>query len=197
MRQKGRINVLLKTLFLSLVITVFLMFLSSLPGLGYSGRTLNVEIKGEDNHGNLYVLANCEVTYNPVLYPLSWLIGSGRFSGRFYFISAPLYGASPSGEFSPHRFWPSRYELMQQALDSLVFHHLSVNAIFMFIVVLVSSFFHIYDLYLCVFVSAIFFPLAGLMGTITAFFSILLISIFVKVILKRDGLLVELWNSIG
>jgi len=195
--RKEKIKYALKKFLCSIVITIFLAVLSSLPNIGFSGRTVNVAIEGWDQYGNLYVLANCEVTYNPLLYPLSWLFMGGSFSGKFYFISTPLYGASPFGEYSPHVYWPSRYELMQEALDSLVVHNLSVNIIVVFCIVLVIMAFKIYDLYLCIFLGALTFPIGGPCGVLAAFTLTLLAAVFVKLKLKGRGLLAELLRILG
>jgi hypothetical protein len=179
----------------SVIITIFLAVLSAIVNVGYHGRTLDVEVKGQDTSGNLYVIALCDVTFNPVLYPLSWLLGCGRFSGKFYFISTPLYGASPSGEYSPRRYWPSRYDLMEQALYSLLVHHLSFNSIFIFAVVLVAFLLHVYDLCLCIIIGALFFPLGGPISAIISFLTVLSITLFTRVKLRRN-LLIELWSML-
>lgn len=190
----GRVKFLLKNIGFSIIVTIFFIVFSSLPSIGYYGKIRDVHIIGEDASGNLHVLADGEMLFNPVLYPLSWLTGDGKFSRKFSFISAPLYGAPPTGEYFPHRYMPSRYDLMQEALDSLIVPDLVVNAIFLFIVIVISSFFKVYDFYLSLFVGGLFFTFGGAVGAFTSFLILELILMVVKVKLKKPDLLLQIWN---
>jgi len=199
MSKKGKIIVLLKKILFALGVLFFLTIFSMLPNFGYFGRTIDVTIEGEDDYGNLYVLACCDVTYNPFLYPVSWLDGNGHFRGGFRFISMALYGAyvSPStGDYFPRRYYPSKWELMEEALSALTLHQLYISIPFNFIIVLLIGLLRVEDLYLCIFGGVVGFPIGGEAGAFLFFLALLLVSVYVRLRVAKEGIIIKVWNSI-
>jgi len=143
---------------------MFLMLLSIFPNFGYSAKA-RTSVEAKDVLGWWYVIADCNITFNPFLYPFSWLIGSGRFSGSHRFVSMPIW---TGGEF-PHPAPRTPKDLEGEAIMSLVLSQVNINIIYNFIVLLTIKLLKMQDLYFCLIAGIAGFPIGGLMGALSGF----------------------------
>lgn len=160
---------------------MFLMLLSIFPNLGYFAKA-RTSVEAKDVLGWWYVIADCNITLNPFLYPFSWLIGSGHFSGSHRFISMPIW---TGGEF-PHPALRTPKDLQEEAIMSIVLSQVNINIIYNFIVLLTIKLLKMQDLYFCLIVGIAGFPVGGLMGALLGFLAGL--SVIVPIMLRsRKG----------
>ncbi|MEM2798878.1 MAG: hypothetical protein QW670_03690 [Candidatus Bathyarchaeia archaeon] len=149
---------------------VFLFALFSLyPRLGYNGEAQVQTLY--TNYQLLYrdIEVNCTVTYNPLLFPFSWLISRGRPSYSFLMRIAPK-GASEFGVT-----WPSLEETKEDAVLIVVLNELFINIPFMLAVFLIIELVNVRSIYLCFLGSILGFLIIGSSGAIIGFLLILLI----------------------
>jgi len=164
-------------------ITVFCALLLVFPNFGYVGEA-DVSVERTDRLGYQYVRADVDLTYNPLLYSLSWLTGNGHFSGPYLFVSKPIFESGGLG-LRPRRKRPS--EIGQEVISSLVSRQFSVNVVGNFIILLLIKLMKMQDLYLCLIVGTIGFVAGGFIGAIFGFLVALLAIAFVMLRLKKGN----------
>jgi hypothetical protein len=87
----SRIMKALRKLVVAVVMTLLLVFLGILGGVGYHLHWLN-ETSFDDQsymYGYADVTFNCALTYDPVIYPLYWLMGQGHIDREFRIMYIP------------------------------------------------------------------------------------------------------------
>lgn len=145
------------------------------PRLGYNGEATVRIVK--TSYQLLYrdVEVKCNITYNPLLFPFSWLINRGQSSYHFVMRTAPM----GVGEFGIT--WSSLEEVKEDALLVVTLNELFINIPFLLFAFLAIELMNLRSLYLGFFGGIIGFSIAGLLGAIIGF---LLIS-FIALLLVR------------
>jgi len=178
----------LRKVVLALVLTGFFSLLSFFPSLGYFGEAYASKLYyGSEGAGWLKVHADCNMTYNPFLYSFSWLGGRGISLDSFDFWSKPLW---TTGGIA----WRSLEELGEEAIIRTVLGQLSINIPFNFILILLIGLTEMQDLYLCLIVGIIGFPIGGPIGAFASFFAGLSCVVFIRLRLVKEGILVKISN---
>lgn len=181
-------------------IALLLFLLSLFPNLGYYGE-VETSVGARSPTGFWLVQARANMTYNPFLYSLSWMQGEGVLSDRtFTFVSYPTY---VGGEFK-FPLWRTPSELEDEAILRLVLSQMYNNLLYNIAVLLLIEFGKLRSLYFCLLGGIIGFPLGGIWGfpleaTIGSFIGFLtgiLFILFVFPRLKKEGVLVEWWDSL-
>lgn len=175
--RKGKLLSFVKTLVVALGIALFFALLGIFPGLGYLGEA-NVRVTERDPYGFWLVHADCNISYNPILYSFSWLALQGHVSHNFLFVSVPTYVGS--GIRSPA--WRSFVELEEEAILMLILDNVVTNIPFNFIVFTMIELMKMRDLYLSFIGGIIGFPIGGTFGAIACFLAGVL---FVMLIVPR------------
>jgi|GEM_PF-3701196 hypothetical protein len=113
--------VLLRRALLILGFTFLFTLLAIFPMVGYYGmaRINSIEYFGS----YAYVKFEYEATYNPSLYPASWVFGKGVISGNFTMITLPL---AYKGEI-PRPVWGSKKDILDKAMLMIVIGELKAN----------------------------------------------------------------------
>jgi len=109
---------------IALGIAVLFGFLGIFPSLGYHGE-VNTQVVDRDPWGFWIVSAECNVSFNPVLYPFSWISGRGLYSTAFEFVSVPTY----VGYEFKYPAWRSSAELSEEAIIIVLVNHIMMNFI--------------------------------------------------------------------
>ena len=147
---KHKIAVYAKKPLVPLGITLLFALFSLYPRLGYNGEAqINNVYK---NFQLLYqdVDITCNVTFNPFLFPLSWLTGRGQVSQRFIMRTVP----KAATQFTI--VWPSPEETKDDALLIVTLNSLFINIPYNFVIFLVIEIIKLRIVY--------FFFLAGIIG---------------------------------
>ena len=88
-RKKTYVPVLRRVFFAGLMATAFLL-LGLFSGLGYRLYMLKeIGFVPHSRYGYADARFKCDIVYNPVLYPVYWLMGSGRRNGTFAILYFP------------------------------------------------------------------------------------------------------------
>ncbi|UCB61055.1 MAG: hypothetical protein JSW72_03085, partial [Candidatus Bathyarchaeota archaeon] len=122
-------------------------------------------------------------TYSPFLFSFTWLSGNGVYSGDFLFLSKPPY----------HVYGPRVLE--DEALHRAVLGQLRINIVFNFVLLLILGLMEVEDIYVCMIVGALSFPIAGLLGAFAGFIAAVVVVSYVK-FRHGEGVLESSWNSI-
>lgn len=143
-------------------ISLLFALLAIIPPLGYTGKA---QVKVLERHWTGYWLfdANFSITFNPFVYPLSWLIGYGNPSGAFLFISAPTYVGG--GDFT-YPVWRSPADLEDEAIIKITLKEIPLNILYNFGVFLVVELTRLRVLYFCILGGVLGFPIGGLIGAV-------------------------------
>ncbi len=151
-------------------------FISLYPGLGYDGKA-EVRIVST-SYQLLYrdIEVNCNITYNPLLFPLSWLINKGQSSYYFVMRTAP----SGAGQFGIT--WSSLEEAKEDALLIVVLNELFINIPFLLSIFLAVELINVRSIYLCFLGGILGFLITSSLGAIVGF--LLVLSIVVLLIMK-------------
>jgi hypothetical protein len=171
-----------KTLIVTICVLTIFTVLSIFPNFSYYGDAQTI-VEGVEAHGFLWVRAYPNITFNPFLYTFSWLSGNGYYSQSFVFLSKPPF----------HVYGPRVLE--NEAFDIAVLKQLRINIAFNFILLLILGLMEVYDVYLCMLIGAIGFPIAGLLGALASFIITLIIVSYIK-IRRGEGVLKGSWNSL-
>jgi len=171
-----------RTLIVTICVLALFTVLSIFPNFSYSGDALT-SIEGVEAHGFFWVRAYPNITFNPFLYTFSWLSGNGYYSESFLFLSKPPYNV-----YGPR-------VLEDEAFNIAVLKQLRINIVFNFILLLILGLMEVQDIYICMLVGAIGFPIGGLLGALAGFATTLIIVSYIK-LHHGEGVLESSWNSI-
>lgn len=174
----------LKRIVIVLGFTSFLVFLSIFPNVGYFG-TANVDredvVKVYISPFERYAIVNYtyNITYNPFLFPLTWLRGGGHASGISSMLTLPK-SIAMQGPFAVAK-WPSLKELEENALISMVNFEILSNFLMLLVITFAIEFTKMRLIFICLVGGIIGFVPGGLFGTIAGLFIGVFIVAFVIV----------------
>ena len=171
MRRKKALSILRK-LFGAIGLTMLFAVISIFPYLGYIGEA-QVTVEGSDPLGWLLVRAVCNITYNPIIFPLTWLRGKGVYSGSFLFWSKPTYYGGQwnarTGAAKIGIVWRAPDELENEAISLQFLEELFKNIPFILILFFAIGLLNVQDLYLALTFGIFGFPFFGMIGTFLFF----------------------------
>lgn len=194
MSNRSKVLSLLKKIGIALGITLFFSFLAAFSGIGYHGKaSLILPFKEgvlEGQYSYRIVTYSCNVSFNPFLYPLSWLQGKGHISDIFKMVYLPQSYGSPSSDVYPYypsgAYWGTHRDMEQEGLMNVVFSQLTLlNALYLFIIIFVIELFGKHGLLLCLLGGTVGFALGGLFGSVVGFVIGALIFVFLILIIKE------------
>lgn len=153
----------LRKIFTALGIAFLFALLSLYPGLGFKGeaRIMSFSVNPQLLYRDVDIA--CNVTYNPLLFIFSWLMGQGQTSYVFTMRQAPK-GAN---QFSIT--WPTWEETKEEALLIVTLNELFSNLPYNFLVLLLIEIVKIRSFYLSFIGGILGFPIAGWTGSIFGF----------------------------
>ncbi len=173
-------------------IAAFFAVFAVFPRMGYF---CEVDIVPEDVKKDPFGLwlmpVSCNMSYNPFLYPSSWLVGRGQLSIGFWMYSVPEY---VGGEF-PSLVWRSEADLEEEAILVLILNEMPMNVISNLLIFLGVELLKLRELYACLFGGVIGFPFGGPIGAFIGFFVGTFAVLFVWPKLKESGLSLEIWKT--
>lgn len=157
--RKLPVTAIAKAILYILLLTALFGLLAMFPNVGYSGKA---HVKSVDPYyagGSIYVEADVDVTFNPILYPLSWLFGEGH-------ISRPIWSVSVM-EHVGH--WTIN-DLEDSVLFSAMLSELIRNFLFLFIMVASIEIVRQRKLHLCLLAGVFGFYFGGFIGAFVGLF---------------------------
>lgn len=92
--------------------------------------------------------------------------------------------------------YPTKWELMEEALYALTLHQLNINIPFNFIILLLIGLLETQDVYLCIFSGALGFFIGGPVGAFLSFLTLLLVTVYVRLRVAKEGVLIKIWNPL-
>jgi hypothetical protein len=192
-KWKSRSKLFAKRLAIAVGLTALFALFAIFPGLGYFGKA-SVNIKSQESFGFWVVDANCNILYNPFLYPLAWLTGRGHLVTNFTMVSVPTYSRGTGEGFTP--VWRTPAELADDAVVLRITDELFTNVPYVFIILLVVGLAVGWDSYLYFIGGILGFAVGGVLGTVVGFFAGALVIIFILPKLKKNMNVSKLWSGI-
>lgn len=162
--RKKQIVSLLKKAGTALGMAGLFTFLSIFPGLGYHGEAATQIIEKDPVLPGFWIVeAQCNVSFNPFLFPYSWVSGTGNlYKARFRFLSVPTYAGY---EFKVP-VWRSTEELNEEAIIIVLVNRLVPNFLPSFFILFAIALLEQKLLYLCLFGGIIGFLVGSVLGSV-------------------------------
>jgi len=182
LNREGMVSLLRKFLIAG-GITLLFLILATLPQMGYFGDA-HVHVRERNQFGFVLVDADCNVSFNPFLYSLSWMSGRGQYSVSFSLISVPTYVGG--GDFR-YPVWKSQSELEDEAIITLILHEIPLNVICSFFILLTIELMKMRQLYISLASGIVGFPFGGPIGSFIAFFFGLVLAFWLLPKLRKKG----------
>ena len=176
---KHKIIVYLKKSLVPLGITLLFALFSLYPRLAYNG-----EAQINNVYRNFQLLyqdvdITCNVTFNPFLFPLSWLTGRGQVSQRF------LMRTVPKAVTQFTIVWPSPEEIKDDALLIVTLNSLFINIPYNFVIFLAIEIIKLRIIYFFFFAGIIGFLVGSLTGALVGSLIGLIIIFLLKEVLNK------------
>jgi hypothetical protein len=168
--RKPLLRALLSKIAIALFLTLFFGIFALIPSIGckievYVYRPY-LKIHEWVGSAELYyaiITYNANATFNPLLYPASWLTGRAVFSGNYTMVHLPSYvGSVPGSATSPR--WGKPSEIAQSATMSLILNELFINLPFLPVIFFVIELLNKRVLIAWFFGGVAGFGVAGLIG---------------------------------
>ena len=186
----------IKIVLVSLVILGVFAILMMAPEVGYKGEA-QVRVIWGDVIGYLWVDAKCNITYFPFTFPLTWIIGKGHFSGKFLFISKPIYYYTGLNERTmdmyPTILHRSPEDLQREALQRAALKQLYFNLPFLFILLMLVGYLKLQDLYLSILISMLAFSFGNVVVASIVFSTTFIFFLYLRFKFK-EGILLKTWK---
>jgi len=137
--RRGKLFVTpLKKAIIALVPTLFFILLAIISPIGYTAQThvyaieKHFELMEASGYAFAVVNFNCNVSFNPLLYPISWLSGKGRLSDDLSMIYLPYwtyhYGrAAKDKQYALAPTWGKLKDIEGEATMKLVLEEFLIN----------------------------------------------------------------------
>jgi len=184
---KSKVIYLLKKLVIGIGFTSFLLFISIFQNVGYSGSTYvnrkditKVYIPPFEYYGIVKYAYN--ITYNPFLFPLTWLSKNGYSSGSSSMVILPE-SLSLNGPFVGPQ-WPSTREIREEALMNEILPELAPNFLILFVLTLIIEYLELRSLFFCWLGGIVGFTVGGVTGTLIGFLIVTFI-VFCRIKVKN------------
>jgi hypothetical protein len=179
-----------KRCLIALGISLLLALLSIIPGIGYHGEAYINDFERNPRYLFTDVNVTTSITYNPFLFPFSWLTGNGQAGLHF------MMRVAPQGAFMGMVSWESFEEMKQDALLIVTINALFVNTPYIFLILLAIEIMRLRPLYISLVGGIIGFLAGGPIVAIATFLTatFLLWPLISK--LKKSKHLVLLWNEL-
>lgn len=172
-KRRKQVILILRKLLIALGVALLFSFLGLFSGLGYYGEA-STRTLDKDRMGFWLVEANCNISFNPFLYPFSWLSGKGYFSESFQFLSVPTY----VGFDVKYPAWRSTEELNEEAILRVIMNSVVVNIPSNFFMLLAIGIMEQQLLYLCVFGGIIGFLIGQVLGSVLGLIAVIFIAYY-------------------
>jgi hypothetical protein len=193
-KWKSRLKLFARRLVIALLVTALFALLAIFPSLGYFAKasTKVVSMEGGALEGLWIVDANCDILYNPFLYPFAWLSGQGHRLTSFTFLSIPTFAGS--GENSVP-VWRHPAELDDDAITIRTTDELLSDIPYVFLILLAVGLVVGWDSYLYFIGGIVGFAVGGILGTVVGFFAGAFLIFYILPRLKKNEDVSKLWNS--
>jgi len=194
MRQSRRVRVARK-LAIAVALALLFGFLGLFSGLGYNVK----HIEERDFHPYFdlnYATATveCDITFNPVLFPYYWLAGKWQLSGNFSMMYvAEAYGP---GEYGGPRFGAKPQDRFDIYVMQLVTWGTAVNFILLLHVAIIVEVIGKRSLYLALLGCTAGFAIADIIGAIVGVFVGAFAVYYVLFRMSPENRLLEFWQSL-
>ncbi|MEM2352466.1 MAG: hypothetical protein QXT26_08680 [Thermoproteota archaeon] len=177
-----------------ILIIIFVEILSALPSLGYSIEIENYTELGRETVGRIIISAKYNAAFNPFLYGLTWVYGKGYIEGYFNFTTTPQWYLvqGPTGDVFLRYRNPTPTEIREQATSNLAMEQFNINALFNIAMLILVGLMRMHDVYLCIMGGILGFAVAGILGAFIFFIAILIIAIYVKLRMWKEGILTKI-----
>jgi len=143
----------------------FLFALSAIfPSIGYTGTFEFVSIERFQQYAIVDFRGNA--TFNPFLYPASWLFGNGVVSGNYTMVLPPL---AYSGREIPSPKWGGKEDTMEKAELAVIGREMKANLPLIFLICLAIEIVGKRILYLSFFSGVLGFAMAEVVGAFVGF----------------------------
>jgi len=141
MQKKKLFVSVLKKFVIAVVPTLFFGLMALIPPVGYTVQThlysmeKHYELAGTSDYIFAVANFNCNASFNPLLYPVSWLSGKGRVQGNFSMIYLPFWTISLTKEGEKYYVprWGKLKVIESEAAMKVVLETLLGNLPFLFV----------------------------------------------------------------
>jgi len=186
--------VIFRKLIYATAFTFFLALLGIFSGLGY--RVHHIEELSFIPHSRLGyadVVFNCDMIYDPVLYPLYWMVGSGHISGNFSIMYLPE-GYYP-GEYGGPVWGYHARERYDAYISDMLSWGMLLNLFILFNIAIVIEIVEKRSLYLVLFCGILGFFVAEILGVIIGMI-VSALALFMMLKFWSDNFIVRFWYSL-
>jgi hypothetical protein len=190
-KWKSRLKLFGKRLGVALLVTGLFTLLAIFPNLGYFGKA-STQVTKQEESGIWIVDANCDILYDPFLYPLAWLSGQGHLVTNFTFVSIPSFAGSGENAYPVYRH---PQELDDDAITIRTTNEISSGIPYVFLILLAVGLAVGWDSYLYFVGGIVGFAVGGVVGTVVGFFAGALLILYVLPRLKKTMDVSKLWHG--
>lgn len=183
-----------KKLIFAVAIAFFLVLLGFFSGLGYHARIKEISFTPYSDMNFAAAKFNCDIWYNPVLFPFYWLKGSGHLYGNFSFIFIPE--TTGSGEFGGPIFPATPKERAETYLMDMVMLGTTENLVMLLALTLLIEAIGKRSLYLVLFSTTICFAIASVIGAIVGLFLGAFAVAYILFRMSPESPLMRFWESL-
>lgn len=184
-----------RRLAIAMAMAFLLAFLGLFDNLGYNVRY--IEEKSWVPHFDLNfgeAVVYCDMIFNPVLFPLYWLAGSGHISGNFSMIYvAEAYGP---GEYGGPRFGAKPQDRFDFYVMKLVIWGLAANLILLLHLTIIIEAVGKRSLYLVVFFCTAGFAFADIIGALIGIFVGAFAVYYILFKMSPENFMWRFWESL-
>jgi len=177
-----------------LILLALIEFLAVMPDLGYTAEVEGYTIQKREAVGRLVTKASLNIVFNPFLYGITWINGIGHFNGNYIFTTTGRWYQiqSPTGDVALMWRNPTPTEIKEEAISRFVMEQFDANILFNIAILIIIGFARIYDVYLCIIASVLGFYTGGLVGAFALFVAVLLLAVYVKLKIWREGIFAKM-----
>ena len=169
--RKPLLRALLSKIAIALFLTLFFGIFALIPSIGckievyvYRPYQKIHEWVGSTELYYAFITYNANATFNPLLYPASWLTGRAVFSGNYTMVHVPSYVGGYTGDASPSPRWGKPSEIAESATMNLILNELFVNLPFLPVIFFVIELLNKRVLFLWFLGGVAGFGVAGIIG---------------------------------
>jgi hypothetical protein len=157
-----------KKLIFAVAIAFFLVLLGLFDGLGYHAQIKEISFTRYSDMNFAFATFNCNILYNPVLFPFYWLKGSGHLDGNFtHIFVAESY---EPGEYGGPIFPMTPKARTDTYITKMVTWGTAENLVLLLALTLLIEALGKRSLYLVFFSTTICFAIASVIGAIVGVF---------------------------
>ena len=175
--------------------TLLLALLGLFTGLGYHVRSIEeVSFIPHAQWNFAEVIVDCDIVYNPFLFPFYWIVGDGHLDGNFSMMF--VAEAYSPGEFGGPIFGLKPQDRLDVYVMRMVIWGFTPNLVLLFLLALLIEVMRKRVFYLAIFSSTIGFAVSGIIGAIAGLFVGSFVVAYILLRMSPENPLMKYWKSL-